>query len=159
MDTNISLCHQMLMGAGKTTVVAPLLGLLLANSARALLQVCPCCVGWWWWWWEWWVAQAHLSPAAHSLCKRIASTSPMNSHPGLRGCYLLSCCMFFSTQGPDARAMAFWILSCLAYLGGWPGGDVSANSFLFNLTTKKHAITAMPSFQRTLKWVLGWVVI
>ncbi|CAE8648134.1 unnamed protein product, partial [Polarella glacialis] len=34
-----SLCHQMIMGAGKTTVVAPLLALLLATGDRL---VCSC---------------------------------------------------------------------------------------------------------------------
>ena len=29
-----SMCHQMLMGEGKTTVVAPLLGLLLADGSQ-----------------------------------------------------------------------------------------------------------------------------
>merc|ERR1711933_608882 len=34
-----SLCHQMIMGAGKTTVIAPLLVLLLANGEQL---VCAC---------------------------------------------------------------------------------------------------------------------
>lgn len=36
-----SLCHQMIMGAGKTTVVAPLLGVLLADGRQLLMQVVP----------------------------------------------------------------------------------------------------------------------
>ncbi|KAK3236835.1 hypothetical protein CYMTET_53053 [Cymbomonas tetramitiformis] len=36
-----SLCHQMLMGAGKTTVVAPLLSLILADGAKLVVQVVP----------------------------------------------------------------------------------------------------------------------
>jgi hypothetical protein len=34
-----SLCHQMIMGAGKTTVVAPLLALILCDGERLLTQV------------------------------------------------------------------------------------------------------------------------
>ena len=36
-----SLCHQMLMGAGKTTVIAPLLTLYLAASDRLIVEVVP----------------------------------------------------------------------------------------------------------------------
>lgn len=36
-----SLCHQMIMGAGKTTVVGPLLALLLGDGSRIVLQVMP----------------------------------------------------------------------------------------------------------------------
>eukprot|EP01050_Picozoa_sp_SAG11_P001055 SAG11_NODE_43_length_20795_cov_11.860456_3_plen_1106_part_00 len=36
-----SLCHQMIMGAGKTTVVGPLLALLLGDGTRLLMQVVP----------------------------------------------------------------------------------------------------------------------
>ena len=36
-----SVCHQMIMGAGKTTVVAPLLGLMLADGKRLVAQVVP----------------------------------------------------------------------------------------------------------------------
>ncbi|KAH0483650.1 MAG: uncharacterized protein KVP18_004957 [Porospora cf. gigantea A] len=36
-----SVCHQMIMGAGKTTVVGPLLALLLADGNRLVTQVCP----------------------------------------------------------------------------------------------------------------------
>ena len=35
------MCHQMIMGAGKTTVVAPTLGLLLADGRRLVMEV-PC---------------------------------------------------------------------------------------------------------------------
>ncbi|KAL1504687.1 hypothetical protein AB1Y20_008467 [Prymnesium parvum] len=35
------LCHQMIMGAGKTTVIAPLLALLLADGSTLVLQVVP----------------------------------------------------------------------------------------------------------------------
>lgn len=34
-----SLCHQLIMGAGKTTVVGPLLALILADGKRLLTQV------------------------------------------------------------------------------------------------------------------------
>lgn len=34
-----SMCHQMIMGAGKTTVVAPTLGLLLADGQRLVMEV------------------------------------------------------------------------------------------------------------------------
>ena len=34
-------CRQMLMGAGKTTVIAPMLALLLSSSSRLLVQVVP----------------------------------------------------------------------------------------------------------------------
>lgn len=34
-----SMCHQMIMGAGKTTVVAPTLGLLLADGRRLVMEV------------------------------------------------------------------------------------------------------------------------
>ena len=36
-----SLCHQMLMGEGKTTVISPLLALLLADGAQLLMQIVP----------------------------------------------------------------------------------------------------------------------
>ena len=36
-----SLCHQMIMGAGKTTVVAPLLHMILGNGSKLMLQVMP----------------------------------------------------------------------------------------------------------------------
>jgi len=36
-----SVCHQMLMGAGKTTVVGPLLAMLLANSSTMMIEVVP----------------------------------------------------------------------------------------------------------------------
>eukprot|EP00966_Prymnesium_polylepis_P113498 2624371-Prymnesium_polylepis.1 len=36
-----SVCHQMLMGEGKTTVVAPLLTLLLADGSQLVLQIVP----------------------------------------------------------------------------------------------------------------------
>eukprot|EP00941_MAST-03F_sp_MAST-3F-sp1_P005039 g5039.t1 len=36
-----SACHQMLMGAGKTTVVAPLLALILSDGKRLVMQVVP----------------------------------------------------------------------------------------------------------------------
>jgi hypothetical protein len=36
-----SLCHQLIMGAGKTTVIAPVLALLLARRDSALFQVVP----------------------------------------------------------------------------------------------------------------------
>eukprot|EP00917_Polyrhabdina_sp_WS-2016_P024025 GHVP01052046.1.p1 GENE.GHVP01052046.1~~GHVP01052046.1.p1 ORF type:complete len:1824 (-),score=350.62 GHVP01052046.1:2389-7860(-) len=36
-----SLCHQMIMGAGKTTVVAPLLSLILADGQNLVVQVVP----------------------------------------------------------------------------------------------------------------------
>lgn len=33
------MCHQMIMGAGKTTVVAPTLSLLLADGRRLVMEV------------------------------------------------------------------------------------------------------------------------
>ena len=36
-----SLCHQLIMGAGKTTVIAPLLALMLASSDTSIVQVVP----------------------------------------------------------------------------------------------------------------------
>lgn len=39
--TGKSLCHQMLMGEGKTTVVAPLLALLLADGSQLVMQIVP----------------------------------------------------------------------------------------------------------------------
>mgnify|MGYP002825100334 len=33
-----SLCHQMLMGEGKTTVISPLLALLLADGSQLLME-------------------------------------------------------------------------------------------------------------------------
>lgn len=33
------MCHQMIMGAGKTTIVAPTLGLLLADGRRLVMEV------------------------------------------------------------------------------------------------------------------------
>ena len=38
---NRSMCHQMIMGAGKTTVVAPLLALMLADGKSLTIQVVP----------------------------------------------------------------------------------------------------------------------
>ena len=38
---NTSMCHQMIMGAGKTTVVAPLLALMLADGKSLVTQVVP----------------------------------------------------------------------------------------------------------------------
>ena len=34
-----SLCHQLIMGAGKTTVIAPLLALILGSPKRLVVQV------------------------------------------------------------------------------------------------------------------------
>ena len=36
-----SMCHQMIMGAGKTTVVAPLLAMILADGKSLVTQVVP----------------------------------------------------------------------------------------------------------------------
>jgi len=36
-----SLCHQMIMGAGKTTIVGPILALVLANGDNLVIQVVP----------------------------------------------------------------------------------------------------------------------
>lgn len=36
-----SRCHQMIMGQGKTTVVGPLLSVLLADGERLFVQICP----------------------------------------------------------------------------------------------------------------------
>ena len=33
--------NQMIMGQGKTTVIAPMLALLLADGKRLIMQVCP----------------------------------------------------------------------------------------------------------------------
>lgn len=41
VEAGRSLCHQMIMGAGKTTVVAPLLALLLADGKRLVAEVVP----------------------------------------------------------------------------------------------------------------------
>lgn len=41
LDRGESMCHQMIMGAGKTTVVAPLLALLLADGKTLTMQVVP----------------------------------------------------------------------------------------------------------------------
>lgn len=38
-----STCHQMIMGAGKTTVVGPLLALMLADGEQLVVQVCLFC--------------------------------------------------------------------------------------------------------------------
>ena len=35
------MCHQMLMGEGKTTVVSPLLALVLADGTQLVMQVVP----------------------------------------------------------------------------------------------------------------------
>ncbi len=40
-----SLCHQLIMGAGKTTVIAPLLALILGTSTRLVVQVCAASSG------------------------------------------------------------------------------------------------------------------
>lgn len=39
LQNNESCCHQMIMGAGKTTVVGPLLCLMLADGKRLVTQV------------------------------------------------------------------------------------------------------------------------
>ena len=36
-----SVCHQMLMGEGKTTVISPLLALMLADGSQLVLQIIP----------------------------------------------------------------------------------------------------------------------
>ena len=41
MTENKSVCHQMIMGAGKTTVVGPLLAMLLANKSTLIFEVVP----------------------------------------------------------------------------------------------------------------------
>ena len=41
MNSNQSMCHQMIMGAGKTTVVTPLLALMLADGKSLVTQVVP----------------------------------------------------------------------------------------------------------------------
>jgi hypothetical protein len=41
MTEGKSVCHQMIMGAGKTTVVGPLLALLLANAKTLMFEVVP----------------------------------------------------------------------------------------------------------------------
>lgn len=41
MAQNKSVCHQMIMGAGKTTVVGPLLAMLLANKSTLIFEVVP----------------------------------------------------------------------------------------------------------------------
>ena len=40
-NNNRSMCHQMIMGAGKTTVVTPLLALMLADGQQLVTQVVP----------------------------------------------------------------------------------------------------------------------
>ena len=41
MEAGRSVCHQMIMGAGKTTVVGPLLAMLLANANTLVFEVVP----------------------------------------------------------------------------------------------------------------------
>ena len=41
LENEKSMCHQMIMGAGKTTVVAPLLALILADGKSLVTQVVP----------------------------------------------------------------------------------------------------------------------
>ena len=41
LRNNRSMCHQMIMGAGKTTVVTPLLALMLADGKQLVTQVVP----------------------------------------------------------------------------------------------------------------------
>jgi hypothetical protein len=41
LQNNQSMCHQMIMGAGKTTVVTPLLALMLADGKSLVTQVVP----------------------------------------------------------------------------------------------------------------------
>ena len=41
VNNNQSMCHQMIMGAGKTTVVTPLLALMLADGKSLVTQVVP----------------------------------------------------------------------------------------------------------------------
>ena len=41
MELGHSVCHQMIMGAGKTTVVGPLLTMLLANANTLVVEVVP----------------------------------------------------------------------------------------------------------------------
>ena len=38
---NRSLCHQLIMGQGKTTVIAPLLAIMLADRAHLVISVVP----------------------------------------------------------------------------------------------------------------------
>jgi superfamily II DNA or RNA helicase len=39
VDNGESLCHQLIMGAGKTTVIAPLLALILGSPKKLVVQV------------------------------------------------------------------------------------------------------------------------
>ena len=39
--TGRSICHQLLMGEGKTTVISPLLALLLADGSQLVMQIVP----------------------------------------------------------------------------------------------------------------------
>ena len=39
--TGRSLCHQLIMGQGKTTVIAPLLAIMLADGALSVISVVP----------------------------------------------------------------------------------------------------------------------
>ena len=41
LRNNQSMCHQMIMGAGKTTVVTPLLALMMADGKSLVTQVVP----------------------------------------------------------------------------------------------------------------------
>ena len=41
VEGGVSVCHQMIMGAGKTTVVGPLLAMLLANANTLIFEVVP----------------------------------------------------------------------------------------------------------------------
>ena len=40
-DAGTSCVYQMIMGAGKTTVIGPLLALILADGQRLITQICP----------------------------------------------------------------------------------------------------------------------
>lgn len=40
MEAGRSICHQMLMGAGKTTVVGPMVAMLLADRSTLMMEVC-----------------------------------------------------------------------------------------------------------------------
>ena len=65
MDT--SLCHQLIMGQGKTTVIAPLLALMIADGTSLVLSIVP----------------PHLLPSARAVLREKLAAALQVRSPAL----------------------------------------------------------------------------
>jgi hypothetical protein len=60
-----SLCHQLIMGQGKTTVIAPLLALMIADGQRLVISIVP----------------PHLLPSARAVLREKLAASLQARRP------------------------------------------------------------------------------